>query len=126
MARTRETHRPNVPPPAVEDNNNTDLLPSVAENESKEENFFHDSSNDNEPNIDADMHANTRASTIAVYQRVLTFRLAAATALYDNQQITDADSLRELDDNTIKELCRQINKEGHPISVIAQNSLCFG
>jgi hypothetical protein len=33
------------------------------------------------------------------------------------------DSLRELDDDSIKELCRSITKEGHPISVIAQNCL---
>jgi hypothetical protein len=58
-----------------------------------------------------------------MFQRVLTFREGAATALYDDQQITDFESLHELDDDAIKELCRSIAKEGHPISVIAQNRL---
>ena len=41
---------------------------------------------------------------IAMYVRVLGFKEGAATALYNDQQITDLDSLRELDDPTIKEL----------------------
>jgi hypothetical protein len=60
---------------------------------------------------------------IAMYVRDLGFKEGAATALYDDQQITDLNSLRELDDPTIKELCRQIGKEGHPVSMISQNCL---
>ncbi len=45
------------------------------------------------------------------------------TTLYDNQQITNLDSLRKLDDLTIKELCRQIGKEGNPVSMISQKCL---
>jgi hypothetical protein len=45
------------------------------------------------------------------------------TALYDDQKITDLDPLRELDDPTIKELCRQIGKEGHPVLTISKNCL---
>ncbi len=89
MARTRETRRPSnvAPQPAANDNDDDDLLhsdPEENENESKEENFSHGLNNNNEPNIDAAMHEDTRAKTIAMYQRVLTFRLAAATALYDD------------------------------------------
>ncbi len=60
---------------------------------------------------------------IAMYVRILGFKEGIATTLYDDQQITDTDHLRELDDPTIKELCRQIGKEGHPVSMISQNCL---
>jgi hypothetical protein len=58
-----------------------------------------------------------------MFQRVLTFGKGAATTLFDDQQTSDFDSLRKLDDDAIKELCRSITKEGHPISIIAQNRL---
>ena len=58
-----------------------------------------------------------------MFECVLNFKQGAATALYDDQQITDIDSLRELDDSTIKELCRAIGKAGHSISQISQNRL---
>ncbi len=60
---------------------------------------------------------------IAMYVCVLGFKEGAATTLYDDQQITATDSLRELDNPTIKELCRQIGKEGHPVSMLLQNRL---
>ena len=60
---------------------------------------------------------------ITMYVRVLGFKEGAATALYDDQQITNIDHLCELDDPTIKELCRQIGKEGHPVSMLSQNRL---
>ena len=60
---------------------------------------------------------------IAMYVRILGFKEGAATALYNNQQITNLDPLRELDDPTIKELCCQIGKEGHPVLMISQNCL---
>jgi hypothetical protein len=60
---------------------------------------------------------------IAMYVRILGFKEGAATTLYDDQQITDTNRLRELDDPTIKELCRQIGKEGHPVLTILQNRL---
>jgi hypothetical protein len=94
-----------------ESNNNEDLF----SNNEDEEDAAHDQGN----NLDA----NIRNNTIAMFQRVLTFREGAATALFNYQQITDFDSLRKLDNDTIKELCRSITKEGHPISVIAQNRL---
>jgi hypothetical protein len=58
-----------------------------------------------------------------MYIHVLGFKEGAATGLYNDQQITDLDSLRKLDDPTIKELCRQIGKENHPVSMILQNCL---
>jgi hypothetical protein len=58
---------------------------------------------------------------IAMYARVHGFKEGAVTALYNDQQITDLDSLRELDDPTIKELCRQIGK-----GRIASSYLYFG
>ncbi len=58
-----------------------------------------------------------------MYVRVLGFKEGAATTLYNDQQITDTDRLRELDDPAIKELCRQIGKEGHLVSMILQNHL---
>ena len=57
---------------------------------------------------------------IAMYVHVLGFKEGAATALYDDQHITDLDPLRELNDPTIKELCCQIGKEGHPVLMILQ------
>jgi hypothetical protein len=54
---------------------------------------------------------------------VLGFKEGAVIALYDNHQITDLNRLHELDDPTIKELCRQIGKEGHPVLMISQNHL---
>jgi hypothetical protein len=60
-----------------------------------------------------------RRDMIAMYVRVLGFKEGAATTLYDDQQITDTDHLCELDNPTIKELCRQIGKEGHPVSMLS-------
>ena len=64
-----------------------------------------------------------RRDMTAMYVRVLGFKEGAATALYDDQQITDTDRLRELDNPTVKELCRQFGKEGHPVLMISQNRL---
>jgi hypothetical protein len=75
------------------------------------------------PNDLDNLDAIIRRDMIAMYVRVLGFKESAAIALYNDQQITDLDRLRELDDPTIKELCRQIGKEGHPVSMISQNHL---
>ena len=73
-------------------------------------------------NLD-NLNAIIRRDMLAMYVRVLGFKEGAAVALYNNQQIIDLDRLCELDDPTIKELCRQIGKEGHPVSMISQNHL---
>jgi hypothetical protein len=90
-----------------------------------------DDDESNPPNQDGDfapdgldnLDAIIRRDMIAMYVRVLGFKEGAATTLYNDLQITDTDRLRELDDPTIKELCRQIGKEGHPVSMILQNRL---
>jgi hypothetical protein len=123
MARTRRVvpaAEPVDPPPPQDDqedddDDNESLFSDDEENESNGE----VAARDQDDNLDANIHNNT----IAMFQRVLTFREGAVTALFDDQQITDLDSLRELDDDTIKALCRSITKEGHSISVIAQNCL---
>ena len=70
------------------------------------------------------INALIRRDMIAMYVCVLGFKEGAVTALYDDQQITNlVDPLCELDNPTIKELCRQIAKEGHPVSMILQNCL---
>ena len=127
MARTQEAGATRVcrgaaaanahaPPPPVDDNDDKDLnLPSEEDNE--------DDNEDLPPDHGDNLDANIRDNTITMFHCVLTFREGAATALNDNQQITDLDSLRELDNAAIKELCLSIGKEGHPISIITQNCL---
>ena len=103
---------------------NSSDAPSAPDNED-------DDDESNPPNQDGDfapdgldnLDAIIRRDMIAMYVRVLGFKEGAATTLYDDQQITNTDCLRELDDPTIKELCRQIGKEGHPVSMISQNHL---
>ncbi len=76
--------------------------------------------NDKDEGVD-NLGANICANTIPMFQRVLTFQEGATTAFFNDQQITNFQSLRKLDDDAIKELCRSIVKEGHPISVTARN-----
>ena len=98
--------------------------PSAPDNEDNDD-------KSNPPDQDGDMapdginnlDAIIRRDMIAMYVRVLGFKEGAATALYDDQQITNTDRLRKLDDPTVKELCRQFGKEGHPVSMISQNCL---
>ena len=75
------------------------------------------------PNGIDNLDAIIRRDMIAMYVRVLGFKEGAATTLYNDQQITDTDRLCELNDPTIKELCRQIGKEGHPVLMLSQNRL---
>jgi hypothetical protein len=121
MARTRRVVP--APEPEVEAESAQD---EEEQNESDNNKDLFSNNNDEEDvarDQDDILDANIRNDTIAMFQCVLTFREGAVTALFDDQQITDFDSLRELYDDTIKELCRSITKEGHPISVIAQNRL---
>jgi hypothetical protein len=67
---------------------------------------------ENEDTIGDTIEAVLRQSTIAMFRRVLIFNDGAATSLYDDQMITTFDVLRELDDDTIKEICRAIKKPG--------------
>ncbi len=51
-------------------------------------------------------------TTVDMFKRVLLFSQGAAEALYDDQMITALDTLRDLTDYIIKELCRAIRKPG--------------
>jgi hypothetical protein len=124
MAMTQETMAGKAAEACQADPNNSSDAPSAPDNED----------NDNEsnpPNQDGDfatdgldnLDAIICRDMIAMYVHVLGFKEGALTALYDDQQITDLNRLCELDDPTIKELCRQISKEGHPVSMILQNCL---
>jgi hypothetical protein len=103
---------------------NSSDAPSAPDNEddddeSKPPNQDGDFAPDSLDNLDAII----RRDMIAMYVRFLGFKEGAATALYNDQQITDTDRLRELNNPTIKELCRQIGKEGNPVLMISQNCL---
>ncbi len=71
-----------------------------------------------------------RETTVDMFERVLLFSQGAAEALYDNQMITALDTLRDLTDDIIKELCRAIRKPGgdvpgHQISKLSMTRLIF-
>ncbi len=51
-------------------------------------------------------------TTVDMFKRVLLFSQGAAEALYKDQMITALDTLQDLTDNIIKELCRAIRKPG--------------
>ena len=82
-----------------------------------------DGEEDDEARALDNINACISTEKIGMYMRVLGFKEGAATALYNDQKITNLNPLRELDDPTIKELCHQIGKDGHPVSMILQNRL---
>jgi hypothetical protein len=53
-----------------------------------------------------------RETTLDMFMRVLLFSQGAAEALYDDQMITALETLQDLTDNIIKELCHAIRKPG--------------
>jgi len=66
----------------------------------------------NEETIEDTIEATIRHSTTSMFRRILMFSDGASNSIYDNQMITSFDTLRELDDDTIKETCRAIKKPG--------------
>ncbi len=69
-----------------------------------------------------------RKTTVDMFKRVLLFSQGAAEALYDNQMITALDTLQDLTDDIIKELCYAIRKPGgdvpgHQISKLSVTHL---
>jgi hypothetical protein len=48
-----------------------------------------------------------------MFVRTLLFSRGAATALYDDQAVQSLETLREIDDDMIKEMCRAIRKPGN-------------
>jgi hypothetical protein len=97
-----------VAPPAADNDNDVNLPDGEEADEARALN-----------NIDVRI----RTDMIAMYIRILGFKEGATIALYNDQQITDLDPLRKLDDPRIKELRFQIGKEGHPVLMILQNHL---
>ena len=112
MARDAMVRRRSAAPPPPEESNDDDDLFG-------DEEVGEDEDSDDEPIIDVSI----RDSTIAMYVRVLSFSQEAATALYDSQGVMTLDNLRELDDDSVKELARSFSKEGYPISILSQNRL---
>jgi hypothetical protein len=51
-----------------------------------------------------------------MFKRVLLFSQGVAEALYNNQMITALDTLQDLAEDIIKELCRAIRKPGGDVS----------
>jgi hypothetical protein len=94
---------PDAPPAAGDDNESNPL----------------DQEGDYAPNDLDNLDAIIRRDMIAMYVCVFGFKEGTAIALYEDQQITDLDPLRELNNPTIKELCRQIGKESHPVLMIS-------
>ncbi len=67
-------------------------------------------------------------TSVDMFKRVLLFSQGAAEALYDNQMITALDTLQDLTDDIIKELCHAIRKPGgdvpgHQISKLSVTHL---
>jgi hypothetical protein len=50
-----------------------------------------------------------------MFVRTLLFSQGAATALYDDQAVQSLETLREINDDMIKEMCRAIRKPGDGI-----------
>ncbi len=58
------------------------------------------------------LETRTRKTTVDMFKRVLLFSQGAVEALYDDQMITALDTLQDLTDDIIKELCCAIRKPG--------------
>jgi hypothetical protein len=56
-----------------------------------------------------------RDNAIAMFVRMLLFSGGAATALYDDQAVQSLETLREINDNMIRDMCRAIRKPGNDI-----------
>jgi hypothetical protein len=55
-------------------------------------------------------------TTVDMFKRILLFSQGAAEALYDNQMITSLDTLRDLTNNIIKEICCAIRNPGGDVT----------
>ena len=57
-----------------------------------------------------------RKTTVDMFKRVLLFSQGSTEALYNNQMITALDTLQDLTNDIIKELCRAIRKPGGDVT----------
>jgi len=66
----------------------------------------------NEEAIEDTIEASICHSMTSMFKRVLMFSQGAADSLYNDQMIMTSETLRELDDDTIRETCKAIKKPG--------------
>ena len=71
-----------------------------------------DDDDQDDPDHEDPIEATIRRATTTMFQRILMFNQGAAESLYDDQMIMTFETLRELDDDTIKETCKAIKKPG--------------
>jgi hypothetical protein len=62
-------------------------------------------------------------SAVEMFRRTLLFSPGAATALYADQAVQNLDTLREINDDMIKEMCRSIRKPGEGVQGYAISEL---
>ena len=63
-----------------------------------------------EPKVPLELQA--RDNAVAMFKRILLFSQGAATALYMDQAVQNLDTLCEIDNEMIKEMCHAIRKPG--------------
>jgi hypothetical protein len=68
--------------------------------------------NGERPPPEVPLELQARDSAVAMFKRTLLFSQGAATALYVDQAVQSLDTLREIDDDMIKEMCCAIRKPG--------------
>ena len=84
--------------------------------------------NNEQPPPEVPIELQDRNNAIAMFARTLLFSWGAATALYMDQAVQCLDTLREIDNEMIKEMCRAIRKpgegmQGHSISELSVSRL---
>ena len=67
------------------------------------------------PQEEVPLDHQAREDAIAMFVRTLLFSRGAATALYDDQAVQSLDTLREIDNDMIREMARAIRKPGDGI-----------
>ena len=67
------------------------------------------------PQEEVPLDHQAREDAIAMFVRTLLFSRGAATALYDDQAVQSLDTLREINDDMIREMARAIRKPGDGI-----------
>jgi hypothetical protein len=67
---------------------------------------------DVDPSPEEPIELQERNNAIAMFRRTLLFSQGAATALWTDQAVQSLDTLREINDDMIKEMCHSIRKPG--------------
>jgi hypothetical protein len=84
--------------------------------------------NNEQPPPEVPINLQDRDNAVAMFTRMLLFSRGAATAFYVDQAVQSLDTLCEIDDEMIKEMCRAIRKpgegmQGHSISKLSISRL---